>query len=232
MDFKHPRDIDMQTMIEGIVHSLHNEHRGGLPARIESYDATNIRANVTPMMMRIFLDENDNEVPTPYPVISNVPVAFPRGGGAFLSFPLAKGDLVPLLPAERSLDNWKESDGKSALDPQDARRMHLTDMVAFAGLNTSVNHIPNASATDVVLGLENGNFVLHIQPGGSLLMGTATANQALALATVANTRMGNIESTFNSHTHVAPTLGGVTAGPVPGMGTGPDCSSARAFVDK
>jgi hypothetical protein len=231
-DYKLPREVDMQTMLEDIVRSIMDNHHVGLPAVVNSYDATTCSISCTPTFMRIFLDENDAEVPTAYPMINDVPVVFPRGGGAFLSFPMKAGDLVYLIGCDRSLDAWKETDGKTALDPADSRRQHLSDMVAIPGPSTYKHPIPNASATDVVLGLENGSFEMHIKVSdGTMRIGTAAAAHALARADLADTRIGNLESALSEHTHVAPTFGGITTPPSNAPYSGSSTASTRVFTD-
>src|SRR5277367_520337 len=73
-----------------------------LPASIISYDYTTQKATVQPLLNKVF----SNGTTMPMPVLNNVPVIFPRAGGASLTFPVVEGDTCLLLFMERSIDLW------------------------------------------------------------------------------------------------------------------------------
>lgn len=130
-----------------------------LPGKIEKYHG-NQKADVKPLIM----DGSDA-----LPVITNVPVVFPRSGGASLTFPVRKGDGVLLVFSERSLDVWLSKGGD--VDPQDPRTHDLTDAIAIPGL------IPlsegSASGDDVVLAYNNTKITLN--KSGKLAIGNQAA---------------------------------------------------------
>jgi hypothetical protein len=119
-----------------------------LPGRVEKYDAATQTADVLPMIQLQGLA---------LPVLPNVPVAFPRGGGGFLSFPLESGDFVFLLFAESSIDQWR---AKGALtNPGDPRRHSLTAAVALPCLYPSAGALADAHASQVALAMDGGKGV-------------------------------------------------------------------------
>ena len=166
MPFPPNREPEIAESLEAIFGATLNELHTALPARVERHDAANQRADVKPVFLRVFLDEDGNERAYEYPIITDVPVHFPRGGGAFIHLPIAEGDLVLLVCAQRSLDRYLETDGKQVIDTQDARRHHFSDAVAFAGLSTSRNKIQVSQPADLIIGLEDGSGELHLAPGG------------------------------------------------------------------
>ncbi len=97
-----------------------------IPAAIESYDG--VKANVRPLLKRELRDGTDFE----FPVITNVPVIWPRTAGAELHMPLAAGDTGTLLFAERSLDTWLIQGG--CINPKDFRKHDLSDAQFIPGL--------------------------------------------------------------------------------------------------
>lgn len=99
-----------------------------LPAEITSYDFRTQKASVKPTIRRRYADGRIE----PYPVINNVPVIFPRAGGASLTFPVKPGDTVLLIFASRSLDTWANSGG--TVDQDDNRMHDLNDAIAIPGL--------------------------------------------------------------------------------------------------
>lgn len=108
--------------------SLLNRIHTCLPARIERYDYTIQKAEVKPLLKRKFSNGTISELP----VIVNVPVVWPRAGGAILHFPLRKGDMVLLVFCEAALDFWLSKGGIT--EAGDTRRMDLTDAIAIPGL--------------------------------------------------------------------------------------------------
>ncbi|MBC3540665.1 Gp138 family membrane-puncturing spike protein [Rufibacter sediminis] len=102
--------------------------RVAMPAAIVEYDFKTQKASVKPLINRRYADGRISE----FPVINNVPVVFPRSGGASLTFPVVSGDTVLLLFCDRSIDAWTNSGGTVN---QDDNRMHsLNDAVAIPGL--------------------------------------------------------------------------------------------------
>jgi len=104
------------------------EMRVSLPARVEQYDETKQRADVKPLLNRRYADGEEAELP----VIAGVPLVWPRAGGAAMTMPVAKGDGVLLVFADRSIDRWLADGGQ--VTPDDPRTHDLSDAVAIPGL--------------------------------------------------------------------------------------------------
>lgn len=99
-----------------------------MPAQIVSYDYRTQKAQVKPTVNRLFADGKTQA----YPVINNVPVIFPRSGGASMTFPVKPGDTVLLIFASRSVDAWINQGG--TVDQNDTRMHSLNDAIAIPGL--------------------------------------------------------------------------------------------------
>lgn len=100
-----------------------------MPGRIVSYDAGDQRAEVRPLLGRALNDGSQESLP----ILNDVPVVFPRSGGAWMTFPVKPGDGCLLIFSERSLDEWKGSSDE--VFPEDSRAFDLSDAVAIMGLN-------------------------------------------------------------------------------------------------
>lgn len=100
-----------------------------MPGRILSYDDGDQRAEVRPLLGRALNDGTQESLP----VLNDVPVIFPRSGGAWMTFPVKAGDGCLLIFSERSLDEWKGSSDE--VFPEDNRAFDLSDAVAIMGLN-------------------------------------------------------------------------------------------------
>ena len=91
------------------------------------------RVNVQPSLNRALRDGRTESLP----VVPNVPIWFPRGGGAAITWPVKAGDGCMLVFAERSLDEWKSGGG--TVTPDDPRRHGLSDAVALVGLDSAAS---------------------------------------------------------------------------------------------
>lgn len=135
--------------------------RVSLPARVERFDPVKRSVDVKPLLREPVEDGEAISLP----VITNVPVAYPMGGGYELTFPLAKGDPVLLVFSDRSLDRWLAKGGE--VDPVDLRGHALSDAVAIPGVESFANVKP-ADDTNMVVG---GTGRIEITPDGSVILG-------------------------------------------------------------
>lgn len=118
---------EMATLMRRAHDNMSRSMHTCMPGTILSYDASSQMASVQPSLNRQQPDGREEKMP----VVNNVPVVWPRSGGASMTFPVKPGDGCLLLFAERSLDEWKSSGGE--VTPRDARRADLSDAVALMG---------------------------------------------------------------------------------------------------
>ena len=124
------RTPDMAELIRLAVSQAQGNIHTGLPGRIESYDVGEQKADIKPLLRRPLIASDGTELAAEsLPILMDVPIHFARGGGGFLSFPLAKGDLVHLFFVERSMDQWLDKNGEETT-PADFRMHSLADAVA------------------------------------------------------------------------------------------------------
>ena len=81
-----------------------------MPGAVTAYDAASRRASVQPS---IDVETTDGRL-IARPVIDNVPVLQPTGGGYSVRLPVAEGDLVLLLFPMRGLGNWLDDTAAGA----------------------------------------------------------------------------------------------------------------------
>jgi len=166
--------LDFVGLIKSLINDRLKDVHTALPARVLSFDAATQTASVQTGIKRLFIDnagENETIRPENLPVINNVPVIFPKGGGYSLTFPVAAGDECLLIFVERGLDTWHDTGKDSA--PL-GRRMHdLTDAVCYVGLSSMPAKIPVYSDSAVRLQSDDGNS--HVEIEGSEITVTATS---------------------------------------------------------
>ena len=121
------------------------------------------------MVQRVDYNEDDERKLTRLPVIPNVPVQWPRGGGMWFSMPLAAGDHVLLVFSEAAIGHWRAS-GEVA-PPGDLRRHSIGYPIALAGIAPDGGEIPDpGGAGEAVL----GGGVLRVGGGAAELVAIAS----------------------------------------------------------
>lgn len=119
-------DENFNEVIEDNMHYILEQVHTCLPGQIVTYDGT--FASVQPVMLKQFR----NKTVLPYPIITGVPVQFPRTLRSGLSFDLLPGDLGLIVFAERNIDNWALSGLPSV--PADSGKFNLSDAFFLPGV--------------------------------------------------------------------------------------------------
>lgn len=68
-----------------------------------------------------------------YPLLVDCPLFVLQGGGAFLDFPIAVGDLCLIMFNDRDIDNWWTA--RNETEPNTLRKHSLSDGFALVGIN-------------------------------------------------------------------------------------------------
>jgi hypothetical protein len=165
-------------------------------AKVESYNADKQIVNVSPILKRSVVTMDDNWVSEDLPVLCDVPVLFPRAGGFFISFPIQPGDFVQLIFNEVDLEEWFD-DKEPAITCN--QRFTLQGAVAIPGIYPQAKALLGAHKSNLVLGKEQG-LQIHIDDQ-KIRLGSADANEALALASKVEAELKKIIDAFNNHTH-------------------------------
>lgn len=184
-----------------------------LPGRIEKYDYTKQLASVTPLIRKKFTNGSTLSMP----VIENVPVIWPRGGDASLTFPLEKGDGALLVFSERSLDEWLTLGGEA--DPGAPTMFDLSDAIAVPGLNSFnvASHAGNNNDVALTRGgtkvsiKKNGDVDIESSGAVNIKSGDIKLGDGLLHKTLLTEDFLNL--VYSLHVHPAP--GGTTSAPTP-----------------
>jgi hypothetical protein len=102
-----------------------------MPGVVLSYNAAKQEADVRPQLKLLQSLPTRQKKLWELPVLPDVPVCWPGGGGLGLHAPLAAGDTVLLIFCERSIDRWRASSGTDPVDPGDHRLHPLGGAVAL-----------------------------------------------------------------------------------------------------
>lgn len=181
--------IEFEEALDELVDQALGRINVALPAVVLSYDEGTNTCTVRPAVRAHYIDEDTEErIAVRMPPIPRVPVATPMFGGLFeLECPLAAGDHVLLLFADRSIDEYVATGGADNT-PQDVRRFDLTDAVA---LPVRLRPRTTNATTRVVIETD-GTVTIE---GTSIKLGDA-ATKAVALAPDVATNLSGILATL------------------------------------
>ncbi len=199
-----PRSPGIAALLESVLADDRAGLHVALPGRVESYDSTKQVADIKPMLQAVVRGVDDAREVDAHPV---VPVAFPRSGNFYLSFPLVKGDTGLLVFCEADLSPWRATGEDS--DPLDEGKHTLAGAVFFPGLHTEEGALTTPPAHPV-LGRLAGGVEVHFD---STLQLGAAGGQFVALANLVLDRLNSIKTAFDAHVHTGVTTGGGSSGP-------------------
>jgi len=157
--------------------------------------------DVLPTLQRVVVDADGIAINEAYPVIPMVPVGYAQGGGFFVSLPIAVGDIVLLVFAERSLDAWIESarrGAQSAVVPGDVATHSLQGAIALpCGPAPRASLLTGVDAADVVIGTTSGKILQRWKANGDVVISEATTGtDFVALAGKVLTELNRIKDDF------------------------------------
>lgn len=184
---------------------------GALPGIVVSFNAAAMTVVVQPAISQENLATAQQ---VNLPVLQDVPVVFPGGGGSTLTFPIGAGDECLLIFASRSIDAWWQSGG---VQPAPFARTHsLADAFALVGVRSRANALGAVSTSAVQLRANGGGSLIElaqgtgavriVAPGGVTIVGNVTVE--------GDVTADGISLKTHRHNGVTPG-GGNSGGPIP-----------------
>ncbi len=144
-----------------------------MPGIVQSFDSAHQTCTVQPALLWRVTDQSGRTSSVALPLLVDVPVIFPGGGGYLFTFPVRPGDSCWVVFGERCIDAWWQSGG---VQEQAEYRLHdLSDAVALVGIRPQTELVTggiNMSGPELRtdsgsarLRLE-GDCVVVVAPGG------------------------------------------------------------------
>lgn len=103
-----------------------------LPGIVQSFDAAKMTCSVQPAIQARLTDMQGVRTWKDLPLLNDVPVVFPSGGGFTLTFPVGAGDECLVVFSSRCIDAWWQSGGWEN-EQADLRLHDLSDGFAIVG---------------------------------------------------------------------------------------------------
>ena len=143
----------LEELVARIVRKAAQDIRVAMPAVIESFDPATRLARVRIVQA----DVTQDGVRIDQPVITDVPVFMPAGGGAGISVPIRPGDQGIIHFADQDIGGWAVDGDTSG--PDTGRRHSLSDGLFVPGAGRGA-----VDADNVVISM--GGASITLSPGG------------------------------------------------------------------
>ena len=178
-----------------------------MPGLIQRYDPEKKRAVVLPAIQTLLTDGRLLDKP----LIANVPVLHPAGGGFIVHLPLRANDPVLLVFSQRGIANFKRAFEKSA--PDETPILALKDAIAIPGFG-ALEFAP-AEADALTAQTEDGDAFLSLKRDGEIKIKTAgnLKLEAGAVEIISNSLTHNGRNVGDSHRHSGVRAGSANTGP-------------------
>lgn len=134
-----------------------------LPGIVESFDPVAMTVSVQPSVKGQVQDETGKSTAVNLPLLVDVPVVFPCGGGFTLTHPIKAGDECLVVFASRCIDGWWQGGGVGGAPDN---RMHdLSDGIAIVGPRSQAGKLdPPVDTENVQLRTDDGQAHITMMP--------------------------------------------------------------------
>ena len=161
-----------------------------LPAVVQSFDAAAMTIVAQPTIQAKVLNQKGIWEDKDMPLLLDVPVCFPTGGGFTMTFPIAAGDEVLIVFSSRCIDTWWQLGGTQNVQAE--WRMHdLSDGFAIIGPRSQPRKISGISTNSVQIRKDDGAVFIELASGQINIKGDVHVTGAV---------IATGEGTFNNHT--------------------------------
>lgn len=151
-----------EHMSSQLYNTIFSMLRVSLPGIVQSFDPIACTCTVQPAISGQSTDAQGKIKSAPLPLLVDVPVIFPRGGGCTITFPVKTGDECLVVFSDRCIDFWWQSGGVQ--EPVDPRQHDLSDAFAIVGPQSQANVVGNISTTTLQMRTDDGFAYIELDP--------------------------------------------------------------------
>jgi hypothetical protein len=188
----------ISAMLAEVLKEYRKSIYTSIPAVIVSYDGATKRASVQPTPRTAFKDGTKGAMP----ILPNVPVVTPAGGGFCIAVNLEEGDAVQVVFCQRGIKQFKKTFGLT--DPSDGV-LDINSPVIIAGFGgqtispTSGISLQKEDGTVKVEVLEDSVVLETAQ--GSMILDAAGNVTCTGIVTALDFVFGVVPTSATTHTH-------------------------------
>jgi len=155
-----------EHMSSQLYNTIFSMLRVSLPGIVQSFDPATCTCTVQPAIACQGVDAKGQIQSAALPLLTDVPVIFPRGGGCTITFPVKAGDECLVVFSDRCIDFWWQNGGVQ--EPVDPRQHDLSDAFAFVGPQSQAQKISGISTTSVQVRTDDGSSFIELMQGGNV----------------------------------------------------------------
>ncbi|HBY4198592.1 TPA: phage baseplate protein [Klebsiella pneumoniae] len=173
------RPAELQETLERVKDKSVANARTALPGVILSFDPDTVTCSValcSKSSKPVPYEDISKTESMDFPMLVDLPVVFPRGGGVTLTFPLAEGDECLVVFSDRCIDFWWQNGGVQEL--VDWRSHDLSDAFVIPGPQSQAKKISGISTTAAQLRTDDGSAFIELAAGGGITA-TTTGNATI-----------------------------------------------------
>lgn len=174
-------------MSQGITERLHSEEeqqraaafnnaaqlRVAIPGIVESFDQDKQTVSVQPALTENIQVGEEAAKATALPILTDIPIYFPRANGYCITLPVVKGDECLLVFADMCIDGWWQSGGVQ--DQMETRRHDLSDAFALIGVTSQPRKVNAYSPDKLQIRTDSQNIVCELDKSNGAV-NVVTAN--------------------------------------------------------
>lgn len=164
------RDNDFEEALRSALEAHQAKMWTALPGKIIGYDAKKQRAQVQLSIKSFVKQEDGSQKAVDLPVLQDVPVQFPGGGGQSLTFPIKAGDETLIVFSSRSPDSWQQSGGEQVA--VDAGMHTLSGGFAMMGFRNDTRALEDVSETETQMRSDDGKTKIGLSGSGGVSIDT------------------------------------------------------------
>ncbi len=165
---------DPQEAMRAVQQGLQASMWTCLPAFITKINLAQMTIEAQPTIQGRVTNEDGSQEFVDLPLLGDVPICFPRGGGFSMTFPMKIGDEVLIIFASRCIDAWWQSGGIQ--QPIETRMHDLSDGFAVLGNTSQPNVISDISSDDLEIRNDDGTVYLSLGADGKIGFKNATTD--------------------------------------------------------
>lgn len=208
------RPANEQDTVNQIQSNSNAAVKNALPGIIRSFDPETVTCDVDVAIIARMtkpgtVEEDYQYESVRYPILVDLPVVFPRGGGVTLTFPIKEGDECLIVFSSRSIDFWWQNGGVQ--ERADGRVLDLSDAFVIPGPQSQAQKISGISTSAAQLRTDDGAAFVEVAAGGAI---TITSSQITLNGPVQvnGTITSTGDQTANGISQINHTHGGVQSG--------------------
>ena len=166
-------------MSQGITEMLHSEEeqqraaafnnaaqlRVAIPGIVESFNVEKQTVSVQPAVTENIQVGSEATKAVKLPILTDIPICFPRAGGYCITLPISKGDECLLVFADMCIDGWWQSGGVQ--DQMETRRHDLSDAFAIIGVTSQPRKVNDYSSENMQIRTDDGGIIIELDKKSS-----------------------------------------------------------------